>query len=254
MKLSPLHLGLPVIALTLQQQAWADDASAPASDPSQEQAAPPEAQAVSTETAEVSTPTESSAPAQDDRIDRKMDLRVVEPTAPTPRTDYVHEGFYFRFGVGPGVLYASISEPDEDSAGSAAFAVAANAMVGGSPAPGLAFGVGALAHVGVGGKFNGQSSALFHLNVGPFFDAFPNSKKGFHLGAQIGGSTMSVSKELAPNQLWGGGGTAWLGWDTWVAPEWSAGFHLQSGGSYAAGGGAGAGIFHANLMLTVLNH
>jgi hypothetical protein len=193
----------------------------------------------------------------DDRAGRKMDLRVAESPAPTQRKAYVHEGFYLRAGVGPGFLYSSISDRVEDETGdTGAFAIAADLMVGGSPAPGLAMGVGALAHVGMGGRVDGESTgALFHLNVGPFFDAFPNDKGAFHLGVLVGGTMVALGSSISPQSpLWGGGGAAMLGWDIWVAPEWSVGAQLQSGGSYATGKDAGTGIFHANLMITILEH
>ena len=198
-----------------------------------------------------------SAPVEEDRAGRKMDLRVPPPTPAAPQKAYVHEGFYFRAAVGPGILYPSITnQATNTSGGSTGFGVALDALVGGSPAPGLAFGGGAIAHVGSGGKFDGDSvGAMFHLNVGPFFDAFPNRKAGFHLGVLLGGSTMSLSSNVSPQrQLWGGGGALWLGWDAWVAPEWSAGFMLQTGGSYVAATDVGAALFHAQLLITLLNH
>ncbi len=192
----------------------------------------------------------------DDRAGRKMDLRVPTSPAPAPRTAFVHEGFYFRAGVGPGLMHTSIADRQNDSsAGSAAFSLAAHALVGGSPAPGLALGGGALAQLGLGSSFDGAKSGVFHVNVGPFFDAFPNSKKGFHLGALLGLSAVTLSTEVTPQaQLWGGGAAAWLGWDTWVAPEWSVGIQLQSGGSYVGAPEVGASVFHANLLISLLQH
>lgn len=199
----------------------------------------------------------AQAPTQEDRAGRKMDLRVAPAPAPAQRTAYVHEGFYLRAGVGAGYMYSSVSDRIADeSGGTSAFTVAADLRVGGSPAPGLAMGLGALGHVGMGGRIDGETTgALFHLNVGPFFDAFPNNRDGFHLGVLVGGTMVALGKTISPTSpLWGGGGALWAGWDVWVAPEWSAGVQLQTGGSYATGADASTGIFHTTLNISILNH
>ncbi len=222
----------PIAVLTCTTLSWADDGDADSNESSKDE-------------------------STDERTGRKMDLRVDDAGPPAPRHAYVHDGFYFRVGAGPGFMQSSIVDRRlDDSAGSAAFSFAADAMIGGSPAPGLALGVGALAHLGLGAKFDGTGAGgIFHLNVGPFFDAFPNSKKGFHLGALVGGSTVSLSSAISPQtQLWGGGAAAFLGWDSWIAPEWSVGVQLQSGGSYVTASDVGASIFHLNLMVTLLDH
>lgn len=215
------------------------------------------AQAAPTPVAELPPATEPAPSETDERAGRKMDLSVAPTPTPAPRKAYVHEGFYLRAGVGPGFLYSSISDRVADETGdTGAFSVAADLMVGGSPAPGLAMGVGALAHVGMGGRIDGEGTgALFHLNVGPFFDAFPNDKGSFHLGVLLGGTMVALGSSISPQSpLWGGGGAALLGWDFWVAPEWSVGVQVQTGGSYATGSDAGVGIFHANAMITILDH
>lgn len=188
---------------------------------------------------------------------RKMDLSVATPPPPIQRTDYVHNGFYTRVSVGGGYQYTNINDKVFDvSAGSNSFAIGGDLLVGGSPSPGMALGGGVLTNIAVGTKYDGTNGgAAFNFMVGPFFDAFPDSKGGFHMGTLLGFSGMSLSQDVSPASFAaGGGGAAWLGYDMWVAPEWSTGFELRTGGGYMAGQDVGVAVFNLSLMITVLNH
>lgn len=188
---------------------------------------------------------------------KKMDLSVPAMEQPVQRTEYVHNGFYFRFSVGPGFSYLSLRNQETNrSAGSGAFALASNLMVGGSPNPGFALGVGALTNLHLGASFDGDNAGgAFQATVGPFFDAFPDAKGPFHVGALVGMSAMGLGDDFTPaNAVVGGGVGAWLGWDIFVAPEWSAGLKWQLGGAYMVGDEAAASTFNTNLMLTILRH
>ena len=56
------------------------------------------------------------------------------------------------------------------------------------------------------------------------------------MGTLLGMSGISLSSDVSPSTFAiGGGGAAWLGYDMWVAPEWSTGFEIRVGGSYLAG-------------------
>jgi hypothetical protein len=191
-----------------------------------------------------------------------MNLTVAPPAPALQRTAYVHEGFYLRVNVGPGVLWTNVNDKNGNGAQSTAgtaFAFGADVLVGGSPSPGMALGLGALTNIGFGMNMNDaagltrSSSTQFHFLVGPFFDAFPNSKQGFHLGAEMGFAGSSLDTPLL-SSAFGGGAAAWLGYDMWVAPEWSAGFKLRGNGAYMVGTGADASAFGLTLMITVLNH
>lgn len=187
----------------------------------------------------------------------KMDLRVAEPGLPLQRTDYVHEGFYTRIAVGPGYQYTNINNKMLDaSASSSSFSLGADLLIGGSPSPGIAMGGGVLTNLALGTKFDDVSGgAAFNFLAGPFFDAFPNSKEGFHMGTLVGLSGISLSSDVSPASFAiGGGGAAWLGYDIWVAPEWSTGFEIRVGGSYLAGTDVGVSVFHAHFLIDVLNH
>lgn len=187
----------------------------------------------------------------------KMNLRVAEPGPPLQRTDYVHEGFYARVAVGPGYQYTNINNKLTDSsAASNSFSLAADLKIGGSPSAGMALGGGILTNLALGTTFDDVSGgAAFNFLVGPFFDAFPDAKEGFHMGTLLGMSGISLSSDVSPSSFAvGGGGAAWIGYDMWVAPEWSTGFDLRVGGSYLAGADVGVSVFHAHFLITVLSH
>lgn len=197
------------------------------------------------------SPAPASAPEGDaETSGPKMDLSVAPPAPSIQRSAYVHEGFYLRFGVGPGVMWSNLSREGASSS-AAGFALAGDVMVGGSPSPGLALGIGALTTTGVGMDFGDGSVGQFSFLVGPFFDAFPNNRKGFHLGAEAGfaGSTLD-----ALSGAYGGGAAAWIGYDEWVAPDWGVGGALRGGGAYMAGNGGELANFQLTLVLSLLRH
>jgi hypothetical protein len=188
-----------------------------------------------------------------------MHFDVAPPAPPLQRTAFVHEGFYFRLQVAPGVLFSQLTDKRTNAGyGGTGFAFAGDLLVGGSPAPGIAFGGALLTNTGFGLTLDGDQGALpsmtqFHFIAGPFFDAFPNNQKGFHLGAAVGVAGTSLENVQGSFAV-GGGGAAFLGYDLWVAPEWSAGFELRGSGAYMGGDQLESSAFALNLGITVLNH
>lgn len=193
----------------------------------------------------------------------KMDFSVAPPPPALQRTDFVHEGFYLRINAGPGILWSTVSDTTAGGGGvsGASFAFNADLLVGGSPSPGLTLGGAVLGQIGAGlnlkddsGQSIGQGSH-FHFIAGPFVDAFPNDKRGFHVGAALGfaGSKFNHGPNITET-AWGGGAAAWLGYDTWVAPEWSVGAMLRGTGAYMVGDNADVTAFGLTLLLTLLYH
>ena len=67
--------------------------------------------------------------------------------------------------------------------------------------------------------------------VGAFVDGYPNPSGGFHVGGTLalGGARLSADDNSAIDDFDGGGlGLgAWVGYDAWIASEWSMGGQLQ---------------------------
>lgn len=217
------------------------------------------AQPLPSETAPADAIATTSTSAEED--EPKMDLSVAPPPPALQRTAFVHEGFYLRVAVGPGILWSNVNDTSAANADASGvgFALGGDVMVGGSPSPGIALGVGALTNIGLGLNQNDSSgnslgsTTQFQYLVGPFFDAFPNDKRGFHLGAEVGFAGTTLDRTNV-SSAFGGGAAAWLGYDMWVAPEWSAGFEFRGGGAYMGAADLQAAAFNMAFLITVLNH
>lgn len=189
---------------------------------------------------------ESPARADDDPPPApKMHLSVASPGAPVQRTDYLHEGFYLRFGVGPGFLTTNVNDKVADTRTSSTdFSLGSELLIGGSPSPGMTFGGGVLGNLGLG------ADPTFSFLAGPFVDAFPNELGGWHLGTMLGFAGTAVESET----LFGGGASFFAGHDIWVAPEWSAGFNLRATGAQVFAADATATNFSLHFLITILHH
>lgn len=170
----------------------------------------------------------------------RMDVSVPPPER-VRRTAYVHEGFYFRASVGPGWQWTSFNDRGDlnlDLSGNS-FAMGLDLMVGASPSPGIALGVGLLSNTGFDMTLENEDGIdvartnAGHFIVGPFFDAFPDERAGWHLGAELGfAMSQFEGRSSFVNNAFGAGAATWVGHDWWVAPEWSAGLALRLSGAY----------------------
>jgi hypothetical protein len=153
-----------------------------------------------------------------------------------------HDGFYLRLSMGGGSVAAQGDRYDRyENRSDYEFegdAFSADIMVGGTPAPGIAIGGAYLVNSAVAkndfGDEGSRSDAAFAYGmVGPFIDIFPNPKSGFHVGGALG-PAVSVSYDDDENQqsvAAGFGGAAWIGYDFWIADQWSLGAMLRVQGA-----------------------
>lgn len=167
-----------------------------------------------------------------------MDLSTPPPPPARTRQARVHNGFYMRGSFGGGGLWPKIIDRSEDEdervdITGGTFALSFEALVGASPADGFALGGGVFWAGGTGElSEEGVDVTVSSLLVGPFFDAFPNPKDGFHLGAMVGYATHGVHDHPSGvKRTHGIGGAAWLGYDWWVSDELSAGTALRFNGA-----------------------
>lgn len=239
----------------------AGEAAAPASEaaaPASEAPPRPEATVATTEPTEAAPPSPpSDPPPPSTDTTPKMDLSAPPPPPARTRKARVHNGFYLRGGFGAGGMWPKLSDHSEgerfDMKGGSV-ALSFDAMVGGSPADGFALGGGVSWLGGTSDVSGGGADATVSLlTVGPFFDAFPEPKDGFHLGAMAGFAMHRISGHPSNvDSALGFGGSAWLGYDWWVSDEISAGLMLRLNGALTSGD-EGAGSLKANTMgLTVL--
>jgi hypothetical protein len=106
--------------------------------------------------------------------------------------------------------------------------LAVDLSIGYSPSPGIAVGGALLFESLSSADFDDPSDSEANastLLIGPFFDGYPNARKGFHLGGTLGLAQDRLSrKSVAGFRTANGFGIAgWIGYDFWVADEWSVG-------------------------------
>jgi len=164
----------------------------------------------------------------------RIDLSTPPPPEPIDRKFRQHEGFYLRLGGGLGTLGADYDTPLLE-ASSGGVSLELEALVGGSPASGLSIGGGVLASLQLGGDWEAedvvgtQSANLTTFIIGPFADGYPHPRDGWHFGGLIGLASVSFDGPGGGDgsDALGVGGAGWVGYDIWVAPEWSIGAALR---------------------------
>ena len=154
-----------------------------------------------------------------------------------------HDGFYLRLSLGPGWLHASTGgDLPEGSVKGAVTAV--DLRVGHTLFRGMALGLFAgLWHApspeAGGGATRFGNGAMTRILAGPFVDYFPNPHNGLHFGVAPGVMLLQRSSENAGDEessATGLGGALWVGYDFWVADDWSLGAALSAEGGFAWGG------------------
>ena len=186
-------------------------------------------------------------------------MAVPDPGPPPMRTYHVHDGFYFRASVGP--LYGATEVSSDNSSHrdyeANGFGLAVDLMAAGSPSPGLALG-GGLSFSGYGGD---GSTGLGIAGV--FVDGFPDATGGFHLGGMLGVAGVTADDDADKFKGAGFGLSAWVGYGSWVADDWSFGPLLRFNGAIARDASEDEGpdafalsaaAFEVSLMFSVLYH
>jgi hypothetical protein len=197
---------------------------------------------------------------------RRINIHSTPPAAKVPRTHHVHDGFYVRMSVGLGSLAGTFDDerPENYDLDLDGLALAFDALVGGSPSPGITVG-GALltnaapsASASRAGLDNGDRGVGVAL-IGPFVDGFFDPKRGLHLGGMVGLASIDVEDDTSRDDLrrtGGAGGAAWIGYDFWVASQWSTGVQFRVAGALTRekDGDVDASAVTTTLMFTTLYH
>jgi hypothetical protein len=138
-----------------------------------------------------------------------------------------------------------------------------------SPTPGIALGgmfaYESLPSAGFDDPKDSEANVATML-IGPFFDGYPSARKGFHMGGTVGYARDTLSRRsVAGFHAANGFGIAgWLGYDVWVADEYSVGGLVRLMGTRGTAdadttdnnksGTATVATQSIHLMLTMLYH
>jgi hypothetical protein len=158
------------------------------------------------------------------------------PPGPPPGA-YVHDGFYLRLAIGGGFVSASgtinssSSVPDFTVKGGG---VGFDLGIGGTVGKGIVIGGEYIFQQAVkptvadsNGNTLGTSNANMNFGLlGPFIDWYPDPEGGFHFGGTLGLAVLTASDPNTGDTTasdTGFGGAVGVGYDFWVAPEWSLG-------------------------------
>lgn len=173
--------------------------------------------------------------------------QVTEPP-PTDPSVRVHDGFYFRIAAGLGAYSEGLRSKNSEEYGgtvrgrSAGFATMGEFALGGTISRGLVLGGGAYTAQLVSGTYRTYRDSdgvpppeldpevrNFAL-VGPFFDWYPTPEKGFHIQAALGVASLSgvqldafPLRDDEPYTAFGGGVMFGVGYEWWIAEQWSMG-------------------------------
>jgi hypothetical protein len=167
----------------------------------------------------------------------------VTPPPPVPsRGVEMHDGFYFRAGLGLGGLMGKLTDEEDEELSLSGFSVLSELAFGGTPVPGVVIGGGIYTgnvstttyevDLDGGGSVSIDGSSSTVGLIAPFVDVYPNPEQGLHFGGAIGLGVVTADEGdddddfYFPPDKYSGVGLglmAQAGYEAWVADQWSIG-------------------------------
>lgn len=148
------------------------------------------------------------------------------------RTDHVHDGFYARLSLGFGQLGTTMNAPESGAIKGDGSTLTLDVSLGYALSPGIVLGAMLITEQMPSVELSANAPVVTDVSagtLGAFFDGYPNPRGGFHLGGGLGFAGTNIQrKEAAGFKNAGGFGLAgWVGYDIWVADQWSAGLLVR---------------------------
>ncbi len=135
---------------------------------------------------------------------------------PSTNLEYQHDGFYLRIGPVGGLLGASAG--DESASG---LALGAELDAGLTLAPGVVVGLGGTFLRSPTSSDSFESITLWQL--GPFVTVYPSPLRGWRASLSVAPTVIAIRATGEDVSGVGVGGALWLGYDAFVAADWSLG-------------------------------
>lgn len=166
-----------------------------------------------------------------------------------------HDGFYARFGIGPGYAIAELNAPGETSA-SGGVDVSTEIALGWTIRPRLVLGGGTFPMVVPAPSYDGVDAGGQHVSAtGPFVTWYANESGGLHLQGGIlfaAGYLDGGTREAHTG--FGVGAMIGAGWDRFIADQWSVGGLVRITAYHLYGVDDDIGLLSPALLLTLTCH
>ena len=192
------------------------------------------------------------------------------PPPPVDPTVHNHDGFYFRFSLGVGRLAPTVEVDAGGQKSEAKFSgstLAADLMLGGTIGRHVVLG-GGLASLSVSDAeverqgVKGDANQSLQLSIGgPFVDVYPDPGGGLHFQGMLGVASLVSrpdSSSRSSQTLSGFGLAGGVGYDFWIASQWSLGLmariHYASVDKTIDGADNKSSTVAPALLLTALLH
>jgi hypothetical protein len=175
---------------------------------------------------------------------------------------HLRDGLYFRFALGGGYVHDRISNDVVGKATISGAAIPFDLMLGWTVVQGLALGAGVwLAPMSnPTGEYQGNSTSISskyrvqYSRLGVFADYYPNPREGLHVLGNIAHAGMTIVQDATDKLLANAKGvafTAGVGYEFWIASQWSAGLLAQVGYAALSAPHESHGVIAPALMATL---
>lgn len=146
----------------------------------------------------------------------------------------MHDGFYLRMAIGTGTGTVVLQDAPNGLSDAMETVGWLDLMAGGTPARGMVVGGGFWAGGFQTEEWRGENKhqgTVTIFGIGPFVDYYPDPQEGFHFGSMVGLGGLAIdARPFSDEQertATGGAIGAWMGYDFWMAREWSLGLEAR---------------------------
>jgi hypothetical protein len=149
-------------------------------------------------------------------------VAISAPSHADPRT---HDGIYFRVAVGPGYTLGHLDIAAGGGGNSSGVSVSTQVAIGWTVRPGLVVGAGTFPMVTPSPSYDGVDAGGQHVSAtGPFVDYYLDPRGGLHAHAGVLLAAGYLDGGGRESQIGVGvGATLGVGYDAFVADQWSLG-------------------------------